>query len=705
MGAIIGALIGRHLAHTEEQHQAARQLVFAPVASYLKDPASSPFTPEQVDQALTNGMQMNYFPKEFKGVIGPILEAGKSIWVAAHQPQAAPQTAQAPAMGVPNMSPGDTPAAAPAPTLPPPPAPAGPQASMAGSAPPAPQGGGFNPLSMMGANIPAPSLPQASPPPVPGPSPFGPVGAPPSVPFDSGAGPGPTSGLPGEKPGMRVSSVAGTTGFGGPPPATVPAAMPAPVTPAAQGPSAAAQPDPAFWHAGRSPADIATTKALADTQAQIAAARMLAGYGHERVTNALNILEQMGIDRSKLTPTQLASYIQDGKIPEVAVKDIPKESTAMWIGPDGQQHFAFGQRPAVTTPAGSTTTFLDNPKIQPGVAYGPDRPMPSMPASAPGGASMTVAGQPKISDAQRAANAMWETAHGTPITPDKYGQAKSEFDEAAITKSARQMQNIRAANLQELRASRVLRERQLNQTIREFDTTKGPAAIDSLADQVYQNPDYFEKLTGDVSNLVGQRFTQKYNLPPPRKLPTARKDQEDASIISLNHAQAIRPMLNNPVVQQRLGAWDGRLGTLEQTLGDTAGLSDADSRAIQDVRSRLNYFFAQESKSAFGGRTAKEFLDELKESSPRMSMGMPLIQGALDAAEGMAKINLKSAQEYRFNMQPGSAMNNPPAGTPGAGKTYKFMGSDGKPLRVPISSAEEEKRFLAAHPDAKLETK
>jgi hypothetical protein len=276
MGGIIGALIGRHLAHTEEQHQAARQLTFAPVASYLRDAASSQYTPEQVDQALEAGMKMNYFPKDFKSVIGPMIEAGKSKWQAARNLEVMNRLQGNPwgaigggagggqDKGVPTMTPG---APAPAPT--PAPAAAAPAPAPPVSIPgmPQPPGAGIVPPAPPPVAFAQPA-PVARPP-VPGAPPGSAfAGNPlisPLVPFANGVGTGPAP-IPGEKPAMQMGSQVSTTGFGGPatgpiPPApstAAPAAAPAPAQPA---PLKYPDAPPEFWIAGRGPGDIGAAAA------------------------------------------------------------------------------------------------------------------------------------------------------------------------------------------------------------------------------------------------------------------------------------------------------------------------------------------------------------------------------------------------------------------------------------------------------------
>ncbi len=230
--------------------------------------------------------------------------------------------------------------------------------------------------------------------------------------------------------------------------------------------------------------------------------------------------------------------------------------------------------------------------------------------------------------------------------------------------------NLAMQNLREVQAMRRLSEQNLNLHMQEFRQTKGPEAIDAMADQIYSNPETVKKLTGDMYNLVAQQYKQKYGMPMPRELNTTSQDKDDASKLSFNHVQGLRELLKNPVIQKRMGAFSGREGELEQMFGDTVGLSKADATAIQEFRTRLPYLFGQEAR-AIMGRPAQKFMDELKAASPSMKMGLPLFTGALNAVEAMAKTNILTAEEARNGVAT-------PRATPPPGKIEVKRKSDGR---------------------------
>jgi len=305
---------------------------------------------------------------------------------------------------------------------------------------------------------------------------------------------------------------------------------------------------------------------------------------------------------------------------------------------------------------------------------------PPMPGETPadgatGGFTPLIHGGAKLSDDQQAANAAYEaqrqkTEPGYKLAPADWAQAKSWYDEQSMTPTQLQAKLMQVENLKELQAERRLQEANLGMHIREFNLTHGPEAINSIVNQMKVDPDlYFGKdMTTDVRNQVAQAWTQQTGMPPPRELPAQVKTKEANSVIALNSVNRIKQMLvDNPVIQKRMGAWDGRVGNLEQAIGTTSGLSPQDAQKIQEFRSSVNYLFFQEGQALLQ-RTPQALMEELKTTSPNMKQGLPLFLGAIDAVKGTAAGNLQSANDYRFNRAPGSlntsAPPNPPQGNP-----------------------------------------
>ncbi len=340
-------------------------------------------------------------------------------------------------------------------------------------------------------------------------------------------------------------------------------------------------------------------------------------------------------------------------------------------------------------------------KLEPGtnlasVGVTPQGGLPPAPGSAPvgapgsGGASIIASGGPPLPDKSTIeALTHYAATHGLKSWQDVPGtdwaKAKSEFGEASMTKTQRDIADAKILSAQELSNMRKLESAKFGQQLREWNLTKSPEALGKLADQVHDNPDLFQKLSGPEAVMVANTLKDKYNEGAPRPLDAKMKAQENAALLAYNHVQSLRPFLDNPTIQKRLGAWNGRVGELEQLIGTTAKLSPEDSRAIQEFRTRLPYLFGQEG-SAIMGRPAQKFMDELKKVSPRTTMGVPLLQGAMDAIQNNARVTIDSAAQAKKGIQ---ALPPPPGSRNAAGQTQGTVGSSGKYSKIARSGTHE----------------
>ena len=206
MGSIIGALIGKHLAHSEEQRQNAHNLILPKIASYIKDPVGSPYEPEEIDDAVEAGIQYRVFNKEHGKILQGQIKRAREMRAAAKALETSQQqTQQKQPMGVPSMNPGQASAFSPGP------APAQPAE--------------FSPMQksqLIQMALQAQQQGQGGPPsPTQGLAPDQPPGLPkPPIPFGSGAPAGPApAAQPNPAQMMAVGSQSGGIGMGGPRPA------------------------------------------------------------------------------------------------------------------------------------------------------------------------------------------------------------------------------------------------------------------------------------------------------------------------------------------------------------------------------------------------------------------------------------------------------------------------------------------------------
>jgi len=95
MGAILGALIGRHMRHTEEQRRENKRLVMPPILATLDDPTTSPFTPEQTTAALKTAVKLGFYSKDMGQVIDAELKQAHERQALAQQMDQAKRSKEA----------------------------------------------------------------------------------------------------------------------------------------------------------------------------------------------------------------------------------------------------------------------------------------------------------------------------------------------------------------------------------------------------------------------------------------------------------------------------------------------------------------------------------------------------------------------------------------------------------------------------------
>lgn len=348
MGGIIGALIGRHMAHEEEK----RDLAFRPVQNALdafeKDPVSGPITPEQYMEAINVGMKLGRIGKEakvygqdlaryaarqreiqamndrvrfaldaapkvsgtppWKGSLGP--QQPQASMMRPEQAQTLQETPQNPFM--PQASPGLLAAAKP-------------------------------------AQSPAQAAPQQGLPQPPGQQPPGPS------PFPSGAGgnapePAPDPMAQAAARAVTQRQVGGAksgTGFGGPQPQ-----LPEPPGGILRYDD---EPQKPFW-IPRSPSEMAVRAAEAQAAGTIAGSRAMSAYAMEQLANLKERLRIMGIDPSTLTVQQLDAVMNGKPIPETKFHNISQGQTAIADAPGGGRVAISGGDPMTTVNPGQTAS-------------------------------------------------------------------------------------------------------------------------------------------------------------------------------------------------------------------------------------------------------------------------------------------------------------------------------------------------------------
>lgn len=181
-----------------------------------------------------------------------------------------------------------------------------------------------------------------------------------------------------------------------------------------------------------------------------------------------------------------------------------------------------------------------------------------------------------------------------------------------------------------------------------------PVAIESYVRQMKENPDIYHEIGNpDLKNNVAMAWEKSTGLPVPRKISTQAQDSERMSQLAIAHIGKIREILADPEIQKNIGPIAGRMGTLEQNVGDTFFKTGPQAAKEQELRTRLRYLLFQEGKALLGGRPAAVLIKELEQASANPKMSMDIMAGALNGAEGAGKLSIEEADRYRFGGKKG----------------------------------------------------
>jgi len=230
---------------------------------------------------------------------------------------------------------------------------------------------------------------------------------------------------------------------------------------------------------------------------------------------------------------------------------------------------------------------------------------------------------------------------------------------------------------------------------KEFNAKFGsPTSRAAFTESVKNNPDsYFslppEMKPGVAADLVAQ------GLSVPTQLPADIKSRAASAGLTLQSIDRVKALLADPDIAGAIGPIAGRLGNLEQSVGDTFfGENDPRARKEQQLRTELAYLKFQESKGLFGGRPAQQLIKSLSSVSANPSMSQNLINGSLDAMSNSMKAVGKEAKAYSFGGAQGAVNatgDAAPVSNYKVGDTVKIKG--------------KEMKVTAVHPDGSFDAK
>lgn len=228
--------------------------------------------------------------------------------------------------------------------------------------------------------------------------------------------------------------------------------------------------------------------------------------------------------------------------------------------------------------------------------------------------------------------ASFKQAHNgrAPSTPQELKEVMSNAESASV-QNARQVQiNLGGLKLGDERTSR------------------SDAVIESILQNIKNNPEAYHGLPENTKKIITNEMATR-GMPIPAKVTGAIEDRANRADVTLQHIAQLRPMINDPKMQQFIGPLDGRMAKFIMGVvgAPPPGVSDADAQRANELRSRLNQFLIQEVTVA-NSRPAKQLLDLLKSSAPDMKQALPLLKGAIDAAEASAKMTKQSKTNVQF---------------------------------------------------------
>ena len=232
---------------------------------------------------------------------------------------------------------------------------------------------------------------------------------------------------------------------------------------------------------------------------------------------------------------------------------------------------------------------------------------------------------------------------GWPATYDKLQILRAaETPTQAIADTQKQTelgQNQQRINIERANSARADKE-----FIAKFGTPETRAAFTA---SVIKDPDSFFSLPPDIrpgvaADLVYQGKTV------PVQLPSELKTRAVSAGLALQAVQQIRTLLQDPEVQKSVGAWAGRLGNVENAVGDTmAGQSPELAAKEQQFRTQLALLKFQEAKGVIGGsRIAGNLMDQFSKAAPKNTEAVPLLNGALNGVESNLKNVEKETRAY-----------------------------------------------------------
>jgi hypothetical protein len=219
-----------------------------------------------------------------------------------------------------------------------------------------------------------------------------------------------------------------------------------------------------------------------------------------------------------------------------------------------------------------------------------------------------------------------------------------------------------------------VKQAEQNLRSKEFTAKYGdPSSRAAFTESVKRDPDSYFSLSPEMKVSVAHDLVAQ-GLNVPVQVPGDLKTRAVSADLGLKAIGRIRELMSDPDIAGSVGAISGRLGNVEQKVGDTFfGQGTPQAAKEQELRTNFAYLKLLEGKGLLGGRPAAQLFDQLSGVTANPKMAPALINGSLNAMSS----NLNNVKDETHAYSFGGAGNATQTGAlPDAAKAQLKKGID-----------------------------
>jgi hypothetical protein len=219
-----------------------------------------------------------------------------------------------------------------------------------------------------------------------------------------------------------------------------------------------------------------------------------------------------------------------------------------------------------------------------------------------------------------------------------------------------------------------VKQAEQNLRSKEFTAKYGdPSSRAAFTESVKRDPDSYFSLSPEMKVSVAHDLVAQ-GLNVPVQVPGDLKTRAVSADLGLKAIGRIRELMSDPDIAGSVGPISGRLGNVEQKVGDTFfGQGTPQAAKEQELRTNFAYLKLLEGKGLLGGRPAAQLFDQLSGVTANPKMAPALINGSLNAMSS----NLNNVKDETHAYSFGGAGNATQTGAlPDAAKAQLKRGVD-----------------------------